>query len=359
MIPDNDSPGKKYIEGVYHLIRKICPHSEFSVCSLPVSKQGDDFVDWILEHESCPKGWDGFTPIDEPCNIYLKNAFESYVAQHKVDANKHFNGEKSTIVFDKELEPIGEITTEVLPCPVETLPRPVKEWITVLADQMQIPCDYLIAPWIVYVGSLIGRKRALRLRPGTEWIEHPNLWGMVIGRPSVMKSPAMKAVRKPLAELALQAKLKYERERKQYEFDSEAWKIRRKANEEVYKKEVKSSIENRYSLSKIEYGTEEPPKEPVQRRYKTDDPTTEKISELLVENPHGLLLFRDELSGWLLSFEKTGRENDRQFFLESWSGKEDFDVDRIGRGFFTCAISVCPFLAVFNQGLLANISALL
>jgi len=30
--------------------------------------------------------------------------------------------------------------------------------------------------------------------------------------------------------------------------------------------------------------------------------------------------------------KKTGRENDRQFFLESWSGKKDFDVDLIGRG---------------------------
>lgn len=276
LIPDNDSPGKKYMEAVYRLILKVCPHSEIAIFPLSISKQGDDFIDWILEHESCPKGWDGFSPIDEPCSAYLKNAFEGYVSQHKVDPNNYFSVEKTTVAFDKEPEPIGEITTEVLPCPIETLPDTVKEWITVLADQMQIPCDYLIAPWIVYVGSLIGRKRALRLRPGTEWIEHSNLWGMVIGRSSVMKSPAMKAVRRPLAELALQAKLKYEDERKQYEFDSEAWKIRRKANEEVYKKEIKSSIENRYSLSKIEYGTEESPKQPMEHRYKTDDPTTEK-----------------------------------------------------------------------------------
>jgi hypothetical protein len=58
----------------------------------------------------------------------------------------------------------------------------------------------------------------------------------------------------------------------------------------------------------------------------------EKLGELLIENPQGLLLFRDELAGWLNTFEKPGRENDRQFYVESWSGKEDFDVDRIGRG---------------------------
>lgn len=32
------------------------------------------------------------------------------------------------------------------------------------------------------------------------------------------------------------------------------------------------------------------------------------------------------------SFDKSNRCNDRQFFLESWSGKEDCDVDRISRG---------------------------
>ena len=74
------------------------------------------------------------------------------------------------------------------------------------------------------------------------------------------------------------------------------------------------------------------PPAPKKRRYKTQDATTEKLGEILIDNPQGLLVHRDELAGWLNSFEKNGREGDRQFFLESWSGHQAFDVDRIGRG---------------------------
>src|SRR3712207_2922368 len=74
------------------------------------------------------------------------------------------------------------------------------------------------------------------------------------------------------------------------------------------------------------------PQKPVLRRYKTEDATVEKISEILLENPRGILGHRDELSGWLRSLDKQGREGDRSFYLESWNGSGSFDVDRIGRG---------------------------
>jgi hypothetical protein len=76
----------------------------------------------------------------------------------------------------------------------------------------------------------------------------------------------------------------------------------------------------------------EVPEEPVLRRYKTEDATVEKISEILLENPRGILVHRDELSGWLRNLEKQGREGDRSFYLEAWNGTGSFDVDRIGRG---------------------------
>ncbi len=67
-------------------------------------------------------------------------------------------------------------------------------------------------------------------------------------------------------------------------------------------------------------------------RYETSDATTEKLGELLLQNPNGLMLYRDELVGWLRTLEKPGREGDRQFYLEAWNGTNAFHVDRIGRG---------------------------
>jgi len=101
------------------------------------------------------------------------------------------------------------------------------------------------------------------------------------------------------------------------------------------------------------------PQEPKRKRHKTQDVTIEKLGELFMENPQGLLLYRDELPGWLYSFEKNGHENDREFYLECWGGKGDYDVDRIGRGLFQFLRFVCPFLGLYSRGLYQNISAML
>src|SRR6266852_3197605 len=62
------------------------------------------------------------------------------------------------------------------------------------------------------------------------------------------------------------------------------------------------------------------------------DTTVEKLGELLNHHPNGLLLFRDELSGWLHTMDRPGHENDRAFYCEAWNGTSGYSYDRIGRG---------------------------
>jgi putative DNA primase/helicase len=70
----------------------------------------------------------------------------------------------------------------------------------------------------------------------------------------------------------------------------------------------------------------------TERRFHTNDVTVEKLGELLRDNPRGMLVLRDELAGWLRALDKSGREGDREFFLEGWNGTGSYTVDRIGRG---------------------------
>jgi hypothetical protein len=72
--------------------------------------------------------------------------------------------------------------------------------------------------------------------------------------------------------------------------------------------------------------------EPTRRRYKTNDATVEKLGEMLRDNPNGLLGLHDELVGLLASWDKLGREGDKAFYLQAWSGDASYDTDRIGRG---------------------------
>jgi len=63
-----------------------------------------------------------------------------------------------------------------------------------------------------------------------------------------------------------------------------------------------------------------------------NDTTVEKLGELLNHHPNGLLLFRDELSGWFHTMDRPGHENDRAFYCEAWNGTSAYTYDRIGRG---------------------------
>lgn len=334
VVPDNDEPGRAYAEVVCKEVKRACPFSEISIIELPLHNKGDDFVDWIKEQDSFLRDlWDGFGTIQEEYGINIALKFEAYVERNFISADTFFLRETvAKPIFEGDPEPLASKLTDVLPCPIETFPEPIREWIHGFAEQMQIPCDYLTASLLVYVGGLIGRKRGLRMRSGTDWIEYPNLWGLLVGRPSAMKSPAMQSMRGPFQVIADRANKDYEESIKSYELELAAYNIRKKGYEEVYKSKCKKSIEKGLLVYDQKFQCEEMPQKPKRKRYKTEDPTVEKLGEMFAENPQGMLLFRDEISGWLYSFEKTGRENDRQFFLESWSGKEDFDVDRISRG---------------------------
>ncbi len=68
------------------------------------------------------------------------------------------------------------------------------------------------------------------------------------------------------------------------------------------------------------------------RRLIVNDVTVEKLGELLKENPRGLLLVRDELSGFLSDLERKEYQSDRSFYLTAFNGKKSYTYDRIGRG---------------------------
>ena len=72
-----------------------------------------------------------------------------------------------------------------------------------------------------------------------------------------------------------------------------------------------------------------PPPKPVLRRVAISDATVEAASLRLHENPRGLLLNREELSGWAESLNayRNAKGADRQFFLSVWSSMP-ITVDR-------------------------------
>jgi hypothetical protein len=212
------------------------------------------------------------------------------------------------------------------------LPEPLRGWIADISERMQIPSDFAATGALIVAGSLVGRRVGIFPKQRDDWLVVPNLWGAVIGRPSLLKSPALAEVMKPLDRLVAEAYEQYEEAKLTHETVVMIAEAKKEALQKDLKQAAKTGSETKLNELAGKLQNAELPEEPVLRRYKTSDATVEKISEILLENPQGILVYRDELSGWLRSLDKQGREVDRAFYLESWNGTGSFDVDRIGRG---------------------------
>src|SRR5439155_22938520 len=102
---------------------------------------------------------------------------------------------------------------------IEVLPESLKAWVGDIADRLQCPPDYVAVTALTALGSLIGRRIGIKPQSKTDWVEVPNLWGMFIGRPGMLKSPAMGEALKPLHHLETEAAKDYEVARRAYEAD--------------------------------------------------------------------------------------------------------------------------------------------
>ncbi len=211
----------------------------------------------------------------------------------------------------------------------EMIPLPLRGWLLDISDRMQIPPDFSSAAAIVALGSIIGRGCGIHPKKHDDWLVVPNLWGAVVGRPSLMKTPAISEAQKHLNRLEAEAREEYQQAASAYEIDKEVTKITKAAINEEIKRAVKKGADIEEARTKLAALQDEAP---TRRRYQTQDATTEKNGELLIENPRGFLINRDELIGWFRSLDRDGREGDRSFYLEAWNGNSGFTYDRIGRG---------------------------
>jgi len=160
--------------------------------------------------------------------------------------------------------PSGEIPVDAFD--YEFLPVSLQEWVKDISNRLQCPPDYVAVAAIIALGALIGRRLGIRPQEKTDWLEIPNLWGMIIGRPGLMKSPAMEQALKPLHHLEIEAREKNEKARQEYAMQSQAFKLKKEAKAALARKTL---TDNPAAKVDLEFGDE--PKEPAAIRYVTND----------------------------------------------------------------------------------------
>jgi putative DNA primase/helicase len=218
------------------------------------------------------------------------------------------------------------------------LPDRLHPWVEDVAERMQVPADYPAVAAVVGLGAVVGRQVGVRPKRRDNWTVVPNLWGAVVGRPGLLKTPALQEACRPLTRLEIAAKEEFEHAGEEHEARQRIAKQERKLRDERIAKDLKAARDPEGILRDLlAAGTEEKP--PARRRYLVNDSTIEKLGEILNQNPRGVLVFRDELVGFLRQMERDGHEQDRAFYLEAWNGDGRFTYDRIGRG--TLDIEAC------------------
>jgi hypothetical protein len=222
--------------------------------------------------------------------------------------------------------PLGDELLSVPSFDVELLPTSFRPLVEDISERMQAPTDYAAAATIVALAGCVNRRAFIVPKQDDKsWRVVPNLWGAIVAPPGMMKSPILRAITLPLTQIEERFRAEFESACGDFEIEKEQAELRRQAWREQYKQAIK----------KAEPPPIQPDKTlpaPVQKRLVTTDATFEKLHEILAQNPAGVLVVRDELTGWLSMLGRLGREGERAFFLQAWNGDSGFTVDRIGRG---------------------------
>jgi putative DNA primase/helicase len=224
-----------------------------------------------------------------------------------------------------EPEKLGEELPPVPAFDADLLPASLRPMVEDVADRMQVPLDFPAVVCVSTLAGLCGRRALMQPKALDSWLIVPNLWGAIVAGPGMMKSPVIASVTAPARALEAEWRTEHAEAMRQYEAAQERAALDNSVWAELYKRAAKKQQAS-------------PPKpelevaEPSQRRLIAVDATFESLHKLLAENPAGVFVLRDELSGWMASLERQGRESERAFFLECWSGDSGFTIDRIGRG---------------------------
>ncbi|MEM9374133.1 MAG: DUF3987 domain-containing protein, partial [Planctomycetota bacterium] len=141
--------------------------------------------------------------------------------------------------------------------PVELLPQPVRAFVEENARSIGVDPSYLALPLLTACAGAIGNSAVIR--PKQDWEEPCILWTAIVGESGTGKSPALNRV----------LKIVNDRENKQI----------------------------REHLLAVKQAEPAADVEPCPR-FLLNDVTTEMLIKMLHENPRGLLVACDELSGW-------------------------------------------------------------
>lgn len=186
--------------------------------------------------------------------------------------------------------------------------------------------DYPALSLLASAASIIGGKRKVQPYADVpQWREPAILWVAGVGDPSSNKSSGLECVMEgPFKKLEDEYREAHADALRDFAGEKERAKAERGQWQDAVSKAAKDGMET----PPMPFDAVEP-EEPQRRRLVVKDVTPEAMASILSGNPSGTLHYRDELAGWLASFDRYA-PGGRQFWLEAYGGRP-FVIDRKGQ----------------------------
>lgn len=201
----------------------------------------------------------------------------------------------------------GEVVQLYEPFPVDALPTVLRDFVEAAAKAASCDNAHVALPALAAAAAAIGTSRQLKLK--RTWAVLPTIWTATIGDSGSKKSVGSALALGPIEAIESRNERRYQRECRDHEREITSWE-RQVAD---------------WKKTKSRGPQPEKPQSPVSTRVMVDNTTIEALAPLLKANPRGLLLAKDELKGWLGSFDRYTSNatagSDESHWLSMYNGR--------------------------------------
>ena len=234
-------------------------------------------------------------------NATIEKAIESTQETYRMQKKDYPSNTSGLACDEKALMPLP-------PVPLEVFPETVQVVLQEAVSAYGVPMEIVVATFLAFCSCLIGQARTIRIKQ--DWEEAANLWIAIVAPSGTGKSPVMTAFMRHVMHLEYQAKVAHDKAKDEYE--------KALTMHNMLKKDFLKSHKNPKAPPAL---TMIKPIFPKRKRATVDDATTEAIGDILEDNPKGIMVFRDELSGWLGDMDKYSgsKSGDKARFLSGHS----------------------------------------
>ncbi len=207
ILPDNDSPGKKYAEDVARLLHKLAPPANVRIVRLPGLPDGGDLDDFHDSAESANDICAEIKQLADAAPVWTHG--KAHAVPDDLAPEQHGDswedprdrlqpapnggpGRLHNPTNHRENGGSVDVDTsppcDYMPFPLAALPQPMRDYVDACSSAIDCDPAYIGLPLLAAKAAAIGNTRRIRLK--RSWTEPAILWGAIVGESGTAKSPA-------------------------------------------------------------------------------------------------------------------------------------------------------------------------